>query len=69
VGAPSFVIFKGWGFRFQKGGNAESKWPKIPTLAKTARMGHPRQPKTPQHTRNIITAESILEKCFAGVGD
>src|SRR6267154_1864082 len=41
MGAPPFAIFKGWGFRFN--GDRERKCGvQPPTLAKTARMGHPR---------------------------
>jgi hypothetical protein len=35
------VIFKGWGFRVGTAWNLKLEDPKIPTLAKPARMGHP----------------------------
>jgi len=41
AGAPPFAIFKGWGFRFN-GDRNENVESESPTLAKTARMGHPR---------------------------
>jgi hypothetical protein len=41
AGAPPFVHFKGWGFRFNDNPGLEMVSKKIPTLAKPARMGHP----------------------------
>jgi hypothetical protein len=43
AGALPFVIFKGWGFRFRDYRECGVGSPKIPTLAKTARTGHPVQ--------------------------
>jgi hypothetical protein len=47
TGAPPFVLFKGWWFRFDHNRKAMEEKGKIPTLAKTARMGHP--------TNSIVT--------------
>ena len=41
VGAIPFAILKMCGFRFDKIEIVKVEGPKIPTLAKTARMGHP----------------------------
>jgi hypothetical protein len=40
-GAPPFVVLKGWGFDFAMIGDMRVSRSKIPTLAKTARMGYP----------------------------
>jgi hypothetical protein len=52
------VGFKGWRFRFTTSGKVERDGPKIPALAKAARMGH-RAGKNRLHCR----ANGAVDRC------
>jgi len=63
AGAPPFVIFKGWGFRFQydrecKGGGSEHPHPCPP---RRTRMGHPQDQN---HSKAGANRSSLFQRNF-----